>query len=145
MCMGLQASFGRHIPDNLIDLVVLQLVKDSVRAYEHVIKIVHTILLVSDLRIASDHPTDPAQVSQLSLAVSKRSTDRESARKDAVGANEGVLFIIAILGWWHCLLFHLVCLGGRQAILHHCLGLVDVATCRYYPVELFLIGGLVVS
>ena len=57
--MSLQASFGCHIPDNLIDLVVLQFVKDSVRADEHVIKIVDTIFLVCDFRIASDYPTDP--------------------------------------------------------------------------------------
>ena len=36
-------------------------------------------------------------------------------------------------------------LGGGQTILHHCLGLIDVATRRYYPVKLFLIRGLVIS
>ena len=113
MSMGLQTSFGCYIPDDLIDLVVLEFVKDSVRADKHVIKIVHSILLMSDFWIASDHSTDPAQVSQLSLTVTKRSTDRESARKDAIRANEGVLFIITILSWWHCLLFYLVCLGCR--------------------------------
>ena len=137
--MSLQPSLGCHVPDNLIDLVVLQFVEDSVRADKYVIKIVHTILLVSDLWIASDHSANPAQVSQLSLAVTKSSTDRKSARKDTIGPNERVLFIIAILGWWHSLLSNLVSLGGRQAILHHCLGLIDVATRRYYPVKLFLI------
>ena len=137
--MGLQACFGCHIPDDLIDLVILEFVKDSVRADEHVIKIVHTVLLVSDFWIASDHSTDATQVSQLSLAVTKRSTDRESAWKDAIRPNKRVLFIIAIFSLWHCLLFYLVCLGSGQAILHHCLGLVDVATRRHYPVKLFLI------
>ena len=94
--MSLQACFGCHIPDDLIDLVILEFVKDSVRADEHVIKIVHTVLLVSDFWIASDHSTDATQVSQLSLAVTKRSTDRESAWKDAIRPNKRVLFIIAI-------------------------------------------------
>ena len=100
---------------------------------------------MSDLGLAGDHPLDATQVRQFSLAVAKSTADRQSTGKDAIGSNEGILFLITILRLWHVFLSDLLRGGCGQPILHYGLSLVDVATCICDSLELARTGRLVVK
>ena len=69
----LLADFSSHIPDNLIDLIVFELVKDAIRSYQSVVKVVDTAHLMSGLRIAGYDTLHSPEMNKLSLAITKSS------------------------------------------------------------------------
>ena len=71
--MRLLADFSSHIPDNLIDLIVFELVKDAIRSYQSVVKVVDTAHLMSGLRIAGYDTLHSPEMNKLSLAITKSS------------------------------------------------------------------------
>lgn len=92
--MSLLACLGCHIPNNLIDLVVLQFVKDTVGSDQSVVEVVHAALLVCCFGFASDNATHASKMRKFGLTVAKSPTDGQSAREDAVRTNKGVFLFI---------------------------------------------------
>jgi hypothetical protein len=53
--VGKLALLGCYIPDDLVDLVVLELVKDTVRGNHHVVKLVGTFHLMNHLCVTGNN------------------------------------------------------------------------------------------
>ena len=136
---------GGHVPHDLVDLVVLQLVEDTIGGDECVVEIVDPALLVSGLGLARHDAAHAAQMCQLGLAVAERAADGEAAGEDSVRADERVFLLVAVFLERHRVLPDLLCRSRRHPVLHHGLRLVDVAACLDDAVELALVAGLVVS
>ena len=141
---GLLASLGRHVPDDAIDLVVLELVEYAVTANERIVQVKRACLLVRDFSLAAHDALLAAQVLKLGLAVAKRAADREAPGEDSVRAHERVVLVVAVFGRWARLLPDLLRLRRWHAFVHDCLGLVHMATRRLNPRELPRIRRLVV-
>ena len=141
---GLLSFLCCHVPYDLVYLVVFQLVKYTIGPNQQVVVLIDSILLVYNLRLANDHSFLSSKVSELSLTITKRPANGETAREHSVRANEGVVFIIRIFGWRHCLLLNLLSLRRWKPIAHDCLSLVNVATRIIYSLELTRIGWLVI-
>ena len=61
-----------HVPHNLVDLIVLQLIKNSIRCDQDVVEIVDTALFVSGLRFARDNASHAAKMRELGLTIAER-------------------------------------------------------------------------
>ena len=142
--MSLLARLSGHIPHDLVDLVVLQLVKDTIGSDQCVVEVVDPALLVCRFRFASDHASHPTKMGKLGLTVSESPTDGQSAREDTIRTNEGVLLFITVIFKRYSFLSNLLSCCGRHAIFHHGLGLVDVATSLHDSIELSFVRWLVI-
>ena len=142
--MGLLARPRCHVPHNLVDLVVLQLIKNAIRCDHNVVQIVDTALFVSGLRFASDNASHAAKMRELGLAIAERPAHGETAREDSIWTNERVFLFVAIFFIWQRLLPDLLRSGCRHAVLHDCLSLVDIAACLHDSIELTLVRWLMV-
>ena len=69
--MGKEALSCCDIPDDLIDLVVFELVKDAIGTYQNVVQVVNTALLECCLWITGHDSLEPTKASQFSLAIAK--------------------------------------------------------------------------
>ena len=136
---------SRDFPDNAIDAVVLDFVKDAIRADQDVVKVVAASYFVSDLGLTSYDALNTPEMGQFSLAVTESTADRETTREDAVGSHEGVLFVVAIFGRGHFFLTDLLGLSCWETIFHHGLCLIDVTTILDYSTEFERVLWLVIS
>lgn len=138
-----RALESRDIPNDLIDLVVLKLVKNPVRSDNDVIEGVRGIGFSDDLRQASYTVLNAAVGRDLCLCIAERSTDAQSAREDSVRADEGIFFILAVV-LRRLLNLDLVNHIGRHAILDNCLGLIDVSASLNQSIKLRWVRRLVI-
>lgn len=139
LAVGLLPGFSSHVPDNLVDLIVLELVEDAVRCDQSVVEVVYTALLMGGLWLTSDHASESAEMRKFSLAITESSTDGEPSWEDTIRSNEGVFFLVTVLFLRQCLLPDLLCRSRWHTIFHHCLSLVDVATVCLNTIEFTLI------
>lgn len=134
---------GGCVPDHLVDLLVLEAVKNAVRADQDVVQPLSTVLLEYDFRVAYDDAARTAQMGKLGLTVSESAADGKPSRKYAVRADKRVVLVVRVICWWH-ILPHLLRLGCRHSILHYSLRLVDMAAGLDNPIKLAGIRRLVV-
>lgn len=132
------------IPNDLIYLIILELVKDTIGPDKHVIEVVHAAFFDNCLRFTRYNALDTAQVHKFGLAVAKGAADGEPAGENSIRADEGVLLLVAVLLRWNGVHLNLLSACRWIAIIHNCLGLIDVTTCFCDSIELDRIGGLVV-
>jgi len=94
--MGLLPRLSRDVPDNTIDLIVFELVEDSIAGNQDVVKVVAARLFVSILRFTCHDTTHSSQVSKLSLTVAKSTTHGKPSREDSIRAYERILVFITV-------------------------------------------------
>jgi len=132
------------IPDDLIQLVILKLVIDAVRAYYNVIQSLWGIWHSYHIRYASHAVLNATKTWNFSLCISECAADWQSAWIYSIRAHKRIIFIIWVFDRW-LLHFYLVNLISWHALLYDRLGLVDIAACFYESVELRGIRWFVVT
>jgi len=135
LTVGDLALLSGHIPNDLVDCVILQLIENAIRSYQHIVQFVNSIDLMSSFRVTSHDTLHTTKMGQFSLTISKSSTDRESARKNSVWTNKGIFFVITVFWIWANILLYLLCLSGWQSIFHNSLCLVNISTSSQYAFE----------
>ena len=68
---GLLASFGSNVPNNTVDLVVLELVKYSVASDQNVVEVARPIDFVGNLRLAAHNASHTTQILDLGFTVAE--------------------------------------------------------------------------
>lgn len=135
LAVGKVTLLSGHIPNNLVDCVILQLIENAIRSYQHIVQLVNSIDLMCSFRVTSHDALHTTKMGQFSLTISKSSTDRESAGEHSIWTNEGVFFVITVFWIRANILLYLLCLSGWQSIFHNSLCLVNIPTCGQYAFE----------
>ena len=143
--MGLLPRLSRDVPDNTIDLIVFELVEDSIAGNQDVVKVVAARLFVSILRFTCHDTTHSSQVSKLSLTVAKSTTHGKPSREDSIRAYERILVFITVFVLRTWLLPNLLSHCSWHTTIHNCLCLINVASGFHNPIVLILITRLVIS
>ena len=91
---GLLSVLSSDVPNDLIDCIIIQLVEDSIRANQHIVKAVNAIFFIDDLRLTGDNSFAATQETNLGLTVTESTADRESTREDSVRPHKWVIIVI---------------------------------------------------
>ena len=136
LAMGQLTLLSCHIPHNRVNRIILQLVKDTIRANKHVVKRVYSLLLVSDLWITRYNSLHSPKMAHLGLTITESTTYGESTREYSIWSHKRVFLIVAVLWLRARILPNLLRLSRRQAILHNSLSLINVPSSLTDSLEL---------
>ena len=121
------ASFScSNVPNDLINVVILHLVKYAIGPNQYVVKNLRSIRFKDNLRLTCHAAWDSSQDSNFGFDVSKSPANREPAWEYSVGTYEGILFFR--IDFRRLVYFNLHYSRQRHSILHSCLSLIDVAS-----------------
>ena len=142
--VSLLTGLCRDIPDYLVDVVILHLVKDSITVDHHIVQLMNSTTLYNDIWLTRHDPFDPTKMLELCFTIPKSAADREPAREHSVGADEGVLLFIAVIWGRTLLLLNLLGLGRWKPVFHDGLCLINIPTGLLDTLELGWVTRLVV-
>lgn len=86
-------------PYNVMHFLGWQLVKDSIRACQHVVKFFATVFRVVDFWITNDHVWIASKLWLLGFKISKCSTNRKSAWEHSIWSDQRVIHCVLISRW----------------------------------------------
>lgn len=114
------------VPNDLIKVVVLHFVENTIRSDQDVIKDLRAVRFKNYFWFVSNASRDSPKSSKFSFNVSESPAHGEPAWVDPVGTHKGVVFLFRIY-LWGFIDFDLNHLRLGYSVLHGCLCLVDVA------------------